>query len=71
MQPKFDAYDELLKLIDFANRADTHLTNLLNNQRYLVDSINELAKATNAIQDRIDMLEELLEGDEDETTGSK
>ena len=71
MQPKFDAYDELLKLIDFANRADTHLTNLLNNQRYLVDSINELAKATNAIQERIDMLEELLEGDEDETTGSK
>lgn len=67
MQPKFDAYEELLKLIDFAHRADEHLTNLLNNQRYLVDAINELAKASNAIQERIDMLEELLEGDEDET----
>jgi len=69
MKPKFDAYDELLKLINFANRADEHLTNLLNNQKYLVDSINELAKASNAIQERIDFIEDLLEGEEkDETT---
>ena len=65
MQPNFDAYDELLKLIDFANRADEHLTNLLNNQRYIVESINSLAEASMEIQERIELLEELLEGEEE------
>lgn len=71
MKPEFDAYEEMLKLIDFAHRADTHLTNLLNNERHIVDSINDISKRLHDLETRIELLEDILQGDSYEITGTK
>ena len=57
MKPEFDAYQELINLIKFANAADQHLKNLMDNEKHLISAINAQFEKIESLTKRIQMLE--------------
>jgi len=60
-QPKdFDPYRDLVELKNFATSADTHLANLLKNEREIVKAINEMSETLKQVKERIKLLEGVI-----------
>ena len=60
-QPKdFDPYRDLVELKNFATSADTHLGNLLKNEREIVKAINEMSETLKQVKERIKLLEGVI-----------
>ena len=60
-QPKdFDPYRDLVELKNFATSADTHLGNLLKNEKEIVKAINELSESIKQMKQRITLMEKVL-----------
>jgi lipopolysaccharide biosynthesis regulator YciM len=60
-QPKdFDPYRDLVELKNFATSADTHLGNLLKNEKEIVKAINELSETIKQMKQRITLMEKVL-----------
>ena len=57
MKPEFDAYQELMNLIKFANAADTHIKNLVDNEKHLISAINAQSEKLEMVVKRIQLLE--------------
>jgi len=57
MKQEFDPYQELLNLIKFANAADTHIKNLVDNEKHLISAINAQSEKLEMLEKRIQLLE--------------
>ena len=71
----FDPYRDLVELKNFAVSADTHLHNLLKNEREIVKSINELSEKIKMLNQKLALLDrvlgELVKEKHDETSGKE
>ena len=56
----FDPYRDLVELKNFATSADTHLGNLLKNEKEIVNAINELSETIKQMKQRITLMEKVL-----------
>lgn len=56
----FDPYRDLVELKNFATSADTHIGNLLKNEKEIVKAINELSEAIKAMKKRAELMEKVL-----------
>ena len=56
----FDPYRDLVELKNFAVSADTHIGNLLKNEKEIVKAINELSEAIKAMKKRAELMEKVL-----------
>jgi prefoldin subunit 5 len=56
----FDPYKDLVELKNFAVSADTHIGNLLKNEKEIVKAINELSEAIKAMKKRAELMEKVL-----------
>ena len=61
MMPEFDPYEHLMDITKFCNQADEHINHLINNQKTFVSAINELKEDLKIINQKIDLLEQILE----------
>ena len=59
----FDPYQNLMELNAWCERADTHLTNLLTNQKVIIKTINELREDYSILKERIRLMETDLDDD--------
>ena len=57
----FDPYKDLVELKNFAVSADTHIGNLLKNEKEIVKAINELSEAIKAMKKRAELMEKVLD----------
>jgi len=64
MEKQWDPYEHLMDITRFCNKADEHINSLINNQKFFVDSINELKKELQLINAKIDLVEQILENSE-------
>lgn len=55
--PDFDPYRDLVELKNFAQSTDTHLGNLLKNEREIVKAINQLSSQLKNIEKKIEQME--------------
>ena len=71
----FDPYRDLVELKNFATSADTHLGNLLKNEKEIVKAINELSENIKQLKQKMALLDsvlgELLQEKHNETTRSQ
>jgi len=64
MFSNFDPYDQLMQITKFCNQADKHLVSLGENQKEMVKTINNLKEEIHLMQKQIDLLEQILEGND-------
>ena len=55
-------YDTLVDLVKFANSADRHITNLVKNQKVLLETLNRTNEVIELQAQRIDLLEKRIYG---------
>ena len=60
MKTDFDPYDMLLRVDDWSKVADTHLTNILNNEKQIINAVNSLSKDITQLKDRIKLIEGVI-----------
>jgi len=56
----FDPYKDLVELKNFAVSADTHLGNLLKNEKEICKAVNQLSDNLKQLKERITLLEKVL-----------
>ena len=56
----FDPYRDLVELKNFATSADTHIGNLLKNEKEIVKAINEISETQKQIKQRLTLMEKVL-----------
>jgi hypothetical protein len=64
MFSNFDPYDQLMQITKFCNQADKHLVSLGENQKEMVKTINNLKEEIAMMKKQIDLLEQILEGED-------
>jgi len=64
MYGDFDPYDQLMQITKFCNQADKHLVSLGENQKEMVKTINTLKEEIAMMKKQIDLLEQILEGED-------
>ena len=73
--PDWDPYKDLVELKNFATSADTHIGNLLKNEKEIVKAINELSEMQKQLKQKMALLDrvlgELVKEKHDETSGEK
>ena len=57
----FNPYDELQDLKRFAQHADTHLHNLLKNEKQFIIAINSVTDRLEKLEARIKLMEKVLD----------
>jgi|TARA_B100000424_G_C22898672_1_gene477997 lipopolysaccharide biosynthesis regulator YciM len=57
---EFDPYNELMELKRFAQAADTHISNLLQNEKQFITAINSVSDRLSALTKRIELMEKVL-----------
>lgn len=71
----FDPYRDLVELKNFAISVDTHLGNLLNNEKEIVKSINEITEQMKQLKQKMALLDsvlgELIQEKHNETSRTK
>lgn len=60
MKTDFDPYDMLLRVDDWSKVADTHLANILNNEKQIINAVNSLSKDIAQLKDRIKLIEGVI-----------
>jgi hypothetical protein len=58
--PDWDPYKDLVELKNFAVSADTHLGNLLKNEKEICKAVNNLSDSIKEIKERITLLEKVI-----------
>ena len=58
--PDWDPYKDLVELKNFAVSADTHLGNLLKNEKEIVKAINQISELQKQLKERITLMEKVL-----------
>lgn len=61
MENQWDPYEHLMDITRFCNKADEHINSLINNQKFFVDSINEIKEDLKILRAKIDLVEQILE----------
>lgn len=61
MENQWDPYEHLMDITKFCNKADEHINHLIKNQKTFVSAINELKEDLKIINQKIDLLEQILE----------
>jgi hypothetical protein len=61
MDNQWDPYEHLMDITKFCNRADEHINHLIKNQKFFVDSINEIKEDLQILKAKIDLVEQILE----------
>ena len=56
----FDPYRDLVELKNFAISADTHLGNLLKNEKEIVKAINQISDMQKQLKERMTLMEKVL-----------
>ena len=56
----FDPYRDLVELKNFATSADTHLGNLLKNEKEIVKAINEMSEMIKQLKQKMALLDSVL-----------
>jgi hypothetical protein len=56
----FDPYRDLVELKNFAISTDTHLANLLKNEKEICKAVNNLSDSIKEIKERITLLEKVI-----------
>ena len=56
----FDPYRDLVELKNFAVSADTHLGNLLKNEKEIVKAINQISDMQKQLKERMTLMEKVL-----------
>ena len=64
MYGDWDPYEQLMQITKFCNQADKHLVSLGENQKTMVRTINSLKQEIEQMQKQIDLLEQILEGND-------
>jgi hypothetical protein len=57
----FDPYKDLVELKNFATSADTHIANLVNNEKQIISAVNDLSQQLKQIKQKIRLLEKCLD----------
>tara|TARA_S200002703_G_scaffold108437_1_gene94229 strand:+ start:1268 stop:1483 length:216 start_codon:yes stop_codon:yes gene_type:complete len=60
MPKDFDPYRDLVELKTFATTTDTHLANLLKNEKEICKAINQLSDNLKEIKERMTLLEKVI-----------
>ena len=60
MPKDFDPYKDLVELKNFAVSTDTHLANLLKNEKEICKAVNQLSDNLKQIKERITLLEKVI-----------
>ena len=60
MPKEFDPYKDLVELKIFAISTDTHLANLLKNEKEICKAVNNLSDSIKEIRERITLLEKVI-----------
>ena len=56
----FDPYKDLVELKNFAVSEDTHLGNLLKNEKEIVKAINQISDMQKQLKERMTLMEKVL-----------
>ena len=60
MLNEIDPYQDILELKQFAMRVDEHLNKLIHNQKEFITAINETSDKVKQLQERLQLLEVVL-----------
>ena len=60
----FDPYEHLMEITRFCNNADAHIQSLIANQKEMTKAINVLKEDISIMKKQVDLLEEIIEGND-------
>lgn len=58
--PDWDPYADLVELKNFAMTADTHIANIMNNEKQIIKAVNELSAQLKQMEQKIKLLEGVI-----------